>query len=252
LDIVRPLLDREAGVQRRAIAVIEMRLQRPIRPIKLLANLGLAVTLSVILVADLAWACRQNAMIVFDASASMGETANGFAKIELARKAVAAVLPDVTRFRPTGLVTFGGSKGISCGAVAVQVEPQMNSDLLIAWTLKGIQPFGATPLTDGVRAAVEVVQRFAAPGLVVLITDGGENCGGSVCGLAHQLQDRGDRIRVHVIGLFLDDGAAGTMHCLTDATGGTYVSSNSLESLRDALRALLGCPQTSGLSRALP
>lgn len=232
--------------------MIDAELQRTHRPNRLLASFGLAIALSASQVLSHAWACSENAMIVFDASASMGQSELGFAKIELARKALSDILPDVTKYRPTGLVIFGGSQVVSCSAVSVQVEPQEHSGRRIVDTLGKIQSSGATPLTDGVRAAASVLQRYPSPGIVVLITDGGENCGGSACALAHHLQDRGKKIRVHVIGLFLDGEATVGLHCLTEASNGTYVASNSLESLQDALRALLSCPQTSGLSGALP
>ena len=59
----------------------------------------------------LARACTEHAMIVFDASGSMRAFPDGTSKFGVARQAVAEVLPDVTRFRPTGLVTYGGGKG---------------------------------------------------------------------------------------------------------------------------------------------
>ena len=58
-----------------------------------------------------ALACRENAMLVFDASGSMGLYREGRPKINLAREAAASVLPDVTGYRPTGLVTYSGEGG---------------------------------------------------------------------------------------------------------------------------------------------
>lgn len=190
-------------------------------------------------------------MIVFDASASMAESPNGVAKIKLARKALADVLPDVTRFRPTGLVTYGGMEGVACSAVAVRAEPQERGADEIVAKLKKIQPIGATSLTDGVRTAANVLQKYGVPGIIVLITDGLENCGGGVCSLARSLQARAHKIRIHVIGLFLHGKKIETLNCLTGSTGGTYVATSSLEGLRDALRGLLGCPQISRYQEVL-
>ena len=61
-----------------------------------------------------AWACRENAMIVFDASGSMALFREGRPKIDIAREAAGAVLPDVTKYRPTGLVTYSGGRGAAC------------------------------------------------------------------------------------------------------------------------------------------
>lgn len=223
-------------------------MQRIGRPSKLLVSLAVAFMLTVGGEAHYACACRENAMIVFDASASMAESPNGVAKIDLARKALADVLPDVTRFRPTGLVTYGGIAGVACSAVAVRADPQKRSGDQIVAKLKMIQPIGATSLTDGVRTAANVLERYGVPGIVVLITDGLENCGGSACRLARRLQDRAHKVRVHVIGFLLHGKKIDTLNCLSGLTDGTYVPTTSLEGLREALRALLGCPQISRLS----
>ncbi|MGI9423780.1 MAG: vWA domain-containing protein [Hyphomicrobiaceae bacterium] len=226
--------------------------QRSKRPRKLLAGLSAALVLSESLGASYAWACRENAMIVFDASGSMARRDDGRSRITIARQAAADVLPSVTKTRPTGLVTYGGLAGPACSDVIVRVEPQAGSGRRIIAELDQIQPLGPTALTAGVRTAANILLQRGAAGIVVLITDGLENCGGRACELARQLQDHGDMIRVHVISFFLDSTRTNTLKCLTGATNGTYVFTNSLESLRDALRKLLGCLRISQLGRVLP
>jgi Ca-activated chloride channel family protein len=56
--------------------------------------------------------CTEDAMIVFDASGSMaGNTVQGLfsdvTRIDEVRKALAQVLPGVTKFRRVGLITYG-------------------------------------------------------------------------------------------------------------------------------------------------
>jgi len=85
-------------------------------------------------------------------------------------------------------------------------------------------------------------------GIVVVITDGLENCGGNVCKLARRLRVRGHKVQVHVIGFLLQGEQTATLNYLAGATHGTYVAANSLEGLKRALRRLLSCPQISGLS----
>jgi len=219
---------------------------------KLLASLCAALILSESLGASYAWACRENAMIVFDASGSMARRDDRQSRIAIAREAAADVLPNVTKYRPTGLVTYGGITGPACKDVVVRIEPRAGNGKQIVAELEKIRPLGPTALTSGVRTAANILRQRGAAGIVVLITDGLENCGGRACELARRLQVRGDKIRVHVIGFFLDSTRINTLKCLTEATNGTYVFTNSLESLREALRELLGCPRISRLGRALP
>jgi len=195
-----------------------------------------------------AWACRENAMIVFDASGSMALFRDGSSKIDVARKAAADVLPDVTKYRPTGLVTYGGGKGPACTDVDLRVEPQVRSGGKILAALDKIKPDGATPLSQGVRLATETLQRRDVPGVVVVVTDGLENCGGRTCELARKLKSQASNIRIHVISFFLHGRRIDTLTCLTEATKGVYTSANSLESLRNALRELLSCQRISQLN----
>ena len=83
--------------------------------------------------------------------------------------------------------------------------------------------------------------------MIVLVTDGLENCGQDACRLAERLKQHGNQLRVHVITFFLRDEGDRTVRCLADATGGSYASTASLETLRDALRAVLSCNRLSRL-----
>lgn len=209
------------------------------------AGVGVALLSSAIWHANAADACPENAMIVFDASGSMVRRHDGRTRIEIARDAASDVLPDVTKYRPTGLVTYGGLAGPACRDVVVRLEPKVGSGKRIVTELERLQPLGPTALTASVRTAAEILKRIERPGIIVLITDGFENCGGKVCELAQQLRNRTTNIRVHVISFFLESNEIGTLKCLTEQTGGKYASANSLESLRDALRSLLSCHRIS-------
>lgn len=198
---------------------------------------------------SIARACTENAMLVFDASGSMTAFQDGRSKINVARRAAADVLPDVTRTRPTGLITYGGGLGPDCSDYVMRVPPARNTGKRILSELHQLIPEGATPLSDSVELAVETLRRRSEQGIVVLVTDGIENCGRPSCKLAKRLLQDGSRIRVHVITFFLRDWRTDTLRCLTDATDGTYATTHSLETLRAALRRVLGCKRISALYR---
>ncbi|MGI9410830.1 MAG: vWA domain-containing protein [Hyphomicrobiaceae bacterium] len=199
----------------------------------------------------LALACRENAMIVFDASGSMALFRDGRPKIEIAREAARAVLPDITRYRPTGLVTYSGGRGPACSDVKLRVAPKLNSSNAILAALRTVDPNGATPLSDSVELAADSLRRLGSPGIIVLVTDGLENCGQNACLLGQRLKGWGDLIRVHVISFYLHGRAVETINCLSEATGGTYATTNSLDGLRDALHKVLSCNRISALDASL-
>ena len=133
-------------------------------------------------------ACRENAMIVFDASSSMAMLDTGKRRIDIARAAIGKVLPKITRHRATGLVIYSGGGGPLCTDVRLEVEPRPGNTRRILSALGKVQPGGATPLSNAVELAAETLARLGAPGVVVLITDGLENCFRDACMLAQTLK----------------------------------------------------------------
>ena len=224
------------------------RLRRPRRRVRTwAAALMVSLTLSNTIAAAVAAACRENAMIVFDASGSMGQFRDGRAKIDIAREATAKVLPEVTGYRPTGLVTYSGERGPACLDIVLRVKPAVATAPRILAALARLSPNGATPLADAVELAADALLRLKAPGVVVLVTDGLENCGRDACRLAERLKAHGNALRVHVITFYLRPEGVESVRCLAEATGGTYASTASLAGLRAALRAVLSCNRLSRL-----
>ncbi len=194
-------------------------------------------------------ACQENAMLVFDASGSMRAFHDGMTKIDTARKAAGDVLPAITRRRPTGLITYGGERGPSCVDVSLKLPPMVDSGELILAELRLMEPRGQTPLSDAVILAAQTLKGLGQPGVIVLVTDGLENCGYNACVVGRKIRAEAPNIRVHVIGFHLSHATENRIACLARATDGTYTVTHSLETLRDALRDTLSCPR---VSRSLP
>ncbi len=192
-----------------------------------------------------AWACQEDAMLVFDASGSMSSMRDGFTKIQMARDAAADVLPELTRSRPTGLVTYGGERGAGCQGVALKLPPMAHSGDLIIGELQSIQPSGSTPLTEAVWTAALALKSTGKPGTIVLVTDGEENCGLNACTFGQQMALGAKGIKVHVIGFYLHARSEASVACLAQHTGGTYTSVTGYDDLKKALKKALACPRIS-------
>ena len=82
------------------------------------------------------------------------------------------------------------------------------------------------------------------------MTDGLENCGYNACALGVKIHADMPQIRVHVIGFDLGNQNEQQIACLATATGGLYVSTNTLEGLEAALTTTLGCPQITSIDPA--
>lgn len=189
--------------------------------------------------------CRENAMIVFDASGSMGAPAEGARRIDIARQAIDDILPEVTATRPTGLVTYGGAFAMGCDGVELRLPPMSNAGSLIRSELLALQPSGQTPVSEATWLAAQAVDDGSQRGTVVVVTDGRENCGLSACALGAKLAREAPNIKVHVIGFHLRSAAEASVACLAQQTGGTYSATRTLTALRQALRRTLTCPRIS-------
>src|SRR5665648_327289 len=152
--------------------------------------------------------CTDDAMIVFDASGSMSGNQtlgipNSRARIDEVRSALAQVLPTATKHRRVGLITYGPGPYNQCN-VKLDLKPTADAARLIMNAINALVPAGKTPLTSAVEQAAEVLNYRNKPGVIVVVTDGEETCGGQPCTLAKQLQLLGDQLTVHVIAFRYD------------------------------------------------
>jgi Ca-activated chloride channel homolog len=198
--------------------------------------------------------CTEDAMIVFDASGSMaGNTVQGLfsdiTRIDEVRKALAQVLPGVTKFRKVGLITYGPGPYGQCNVV-LDFRPMPNAAQQIMSVVNAINPAGKTPLVEAVKQAAKVLDY---QGVVVLLTDGEETCGGAPCELGKLLKATGESLTVHVIGYQLTGfswtGAQSILdvQCLAAETGGLYITAKNRQDLIEAFEKTLGCPMMSAV-----
>ncbi|MEO1140800.1 MAG: VWA domain-containing protein [Pseudomonadota bacterium] len=216
--------------------------------------------------------CNEDAMLIFDGSGSMAEV--GFNGLDLprimsARQAMKRSIPNITPFRRLGLMVYGASKDgeLGCKNITLHFPPIPEASNRVLNTLERLSPSGATPLTQSVFQAARVLDYENKPGVVVLVTDGQENCGGLPCQLASEFAATAFQLTVHVIGFQVrgdffswQNQYSGTSQysngntvarCLADQTGGHYVSTETVDELTAALQKTLGCAvvgQTNGFS----
>ena len=207
--------------------------------------------------AGAATGCAADAMLVFDGSASMDEI--GFdvrkaTRIVAARDAMHRAMPQIAPYRRVGLLVYGPGGADSCSGIDLRFAPVEDAAAAVITEVDALAPNGLTPLAASVRAAAEALDYRSAPGIVVLVTDGNETCGGRPCALGEELARTGYDLTVHVIGFQVVydpfswnspeaqsyDGKT-VAKCLADRTGGMYVSTETVDELAAALRETLGC-----------
>ena len=202
--------------------------------------------------------CSVDAMLVFDGSASMDEISfetGPNTRIVEARQALRRAMPGIAPFRRVGLLIYGPGPAGACQNLDLRFGPIAEAAGPVIGAVESLRPDGLTPLTDAVRQAAQALNYRKAPGVVVLVTDGNETCGGRPCALAEELGATAADLTVHVIGFRAvvdffawnnpeqDPQSATTVaRCLADETGGLFVSTQTVDELVAALRQTLGCP----------
>ncbi|WP_235871331.1 vWA domain-containing protein [Shimia sediminis] len=204
--------------------------------------------------------CSTDAMLVFDGSASMDEITfetGPNTRIIEARQAIGRAMPDIAPYRRVGLMIYGPGPNGSCRNLDLRFGPIANSAGPVTEAIETLRPDGLTPLTQAVHQAAETLDYRNRAGVVVLITDGNETCGGRPCELAQTLNTTARDLTVHVIGFRAvvdffawnnpEQDALNTTtvaRCLADETGGLFVTTETVEELVAALQQTLGCPLT--------
>lgn len=201
--------------------------------------------------------CHEDAMLVFDASGSMAGTDKlgvstpiPLTRIDKVRQALARVLPSATRFRRVGLISYGPGPYGQCN-VKLDLKPTANAASLIMRDVETLVPAGKTPLSEAVQQAADVLKFRDRRGVIVLMTDGEETCGGNPCELGKKLRAEAAGLTVHVIAYRVKDfswtGAQSILDtkCLADENSGLYIEAGSEDELAEAFEKTLGCPMLS-------
>ena len=178
------------------------------------------------------------------------ENPTAVSRIDRVRAALANILPNVTRLRRVGLITYGPGPYQQCN-VKLEFGPTEKAAAKIMAVIDKLSPAGQTPLTSAVRQAAELLRFREKPGVVVLLTDGEETCGGKPCELGKTLRREAARLTVHVIGLrvknytWVGEQSVFDVKCLVEQNGGNYLTVETEAELIDALDQTLGCPMVT-------
>ena len=151
-------------------------------------------------------------------------------------------LQDVKKIVKNGnkftVVTERGPIGTTAGACSatrqVAAINTANASAILAG-MNSVDIGGATPLVYALDRAI--YQDFAmldqtSPKKVILITDGGENCGGDPCAFARNLMKKRSDVHIDVV---LASSYSRSLTCLASTTGGHFYSVDNLSDFSKTL-----------------
>lgn len=101
--------------------------------------------------------------------------------------------------------------------------------------LKKIYPKGYTPLAYSLaQSEIDFKDEQTAQNIIILITDGLENCGGNPCEVATKLREKNIFINPYIIGLGIDSLQSQNLECI-----GKYIDAKNKEVFKQVVKSIL-------------
>ncbi len=162
-------------------------------------------------------------LILLDGSASMVDKWQGNkTRFNAAENVIMALMDSVHRVNPNvefGLRVFGHEHSVTeknCFDTRKEVNFNKNNEVQMSLRLASIKPYGITPIAYSISKAVleDMVDDVHYAYSLILITDGGESCGGDICEVVRELLERKIYFKPYIISLFNSAELAMTYACM--------------------------------------
>jgi len=179
---------------------------------------------------------KQLFYMIYDSSNSMwGELSDKTRKYEAGRTAMSSVLDLNLEDRDLAFRAYGHRDKTDCrdSELIVKASSATAAKPLINKAVTSIRPTGKTPITHSLREALK--DMGDRKGDILLISDGIETCDIDPCALMAQWRNQGIKIRVHVVGVGLNEIERKAMMCVAEAGGGEYYDAGSEGELIEAM-----------------
>jgi Mg-chelatase subunit ChlD len=185
--------------------------------------------------------------LVLDASGSMNRRIGTKPMIDSAKDVLAAVIKAMPDDVQVGLRVYGhrireGQRGACEDSQQVQPIAKLDRARLLS-KVRAISALGTTPIAYSLEQVATDLGKTEGQQMVVLVTDGREECGGDPKAAVAALKAQGLKVRVNVVGFALTDKLAQQQLAEAAAlTGGNYVNAKDDAALKDAIDAAMRVP----------
>ncbi len=176
---------------------------------------------------------------LFDASQSMYGRWQSGAKIDIARSLMNKVL-DSLRYIDNielALRVYGHQKQYppqDCDDSRLEVPFSKGNISSIQQVLKNLVPKGTTPIAKSLELCGNDFPQSPSRNIIILVTDGIEECGGDPCAISQALQKKGIFLKPFVIGMGIDESWKKTFECV-----GRYFDATNEVTFKQALDVVI-------------
>ena len=176
-----------------------------------------------------------NVLFIFDSSGSMWAKVDGQSKVAIARKAMSKVLNDLPVGTKLGLMSYGHRRKGDCSDIELISPIGSTSAAAIAKKINSLQPKGETPIADALKNSAGAFTGKDGARMIVLVTDGAEECKGDPCAAAKELAAQDVDLHINVVGFHLGDTQRKAVQCVADEGRGHYYDASDSKALTAAL-----------------
>jgi Ca-activated chloride channel family protein len=155
-----------------------------------------------------------NVLFILDSSGSMWERVDGQPKVTTAKKVLNDLLAHLPPQTRVGLMTYGHRRKGDCQDIELLSAIGRETAGQIAKRVDALQPKGETPIAAALVKAADALKGVAGPKMVVLVTDGAEECHGDPCAAAKALAAVGADVHVNVVGFHLKPKEREAVECI--------------------------------------
>jgi Ca-activated chloride channel family protein len=138
-----------------------------------------------------------------------------------------------------GLRVFGHTKpnvAQDCNDTKLEVPFAPNNHKAMITKLRSVKPLGYTSITQSLLAsAKDFPEDKTARNIIVIITDGVEECNGDPCAVSQELQKKGIMLRPFIIGIGSDD----EKFRLAYSCAGRYYNAQSQDELQKVIGVII-------------
>src|ERR1700687_5149911 len=177
-----------------------------------------------------------NVELIVDDSGSMAQHVKGGRKIDVAKQVLPGLIHDLPSDAQIAVRTYGRQHPAhdrDCADMEMLTPFGANTSERVLPGVNSLKPNGMTPIAASLSAAaIDFAGKESQNNVIILLTDGEEDCNGDPCAASKALHYAGIHLQVNVIGFNVNDKARAQLQCIADAAAGKYYDAKDAAGLK--------------------
>ena len=179
-----------------------------------------------------------NVELIIDDSGSMAQKIGGGKKIDVAKQVFSGLVQDLPADSVVAVRTYGRRQPYTardCADMELLIPFGPNTAARVLPGVQALKPNGMTPIAASLEAAAkDFAGKEGQNNIILLLSDGEEDCHGDPCAAAKTLRDSGIHLEINVIGLHVTPAEREQLQCVANAGGGKYYDAADAKQLKVA------------------